>query len=107
MRHGAGLEGHFLVHHHRAIAGIDDHLGRTERRLIADYEAMIGDLAAKLTKRNHRFAVALARIPDEIRGYGPVKEKSVEKAEKNKAALLAQFANPPAEEKETRLEAAE
>ena len=80
---------------------------RTERRLIADYEAMIGDLAAKLTKRNHRFAVALARIPDEIRGYGPVKEKSVEKAEKNKAALLAQFANPPAEEKETRLEAAE
>ena len=80
---------------------------RTERRLIGEYEAMIGDLAAKLSKRNHRFAVALARIPDEIRGYGPVKEKSVEKAEKNKAALLAQFANPPAEAKEAQLEAAE
>ncbi|MCB1423954.1 MAG: indolepyruvate ferredoxin oxidoreductase family protein, partial [Nitratireductor sp.] len=80
---------------------------RTERRLITDYEAMIGDLAADLSNRNHRFAVALARIPDEIRGYGPVKEKSVEKAEKNKAALLAQFANPPAEVKAEKLEAAE
>jgi len=81
---------------------------KRERGLIAEYETMIDGLLPKLTAENHRFAAALARLPDEIRGYGPVKEKAVEKAEKNKTALLAQFRNPPAEKTADKtLEAAE
>jgi indolepyruvate ferredoxin oxidoreductase len=81
---------------------------KMERRLIADYETMIEDLLPKLSEKNYRFATALARIPDEIRGYGPVKEKAVEKAEKGRAALLAQFKNPPAETAKAKaMEAAE
>ncbi|MCB1387194.1 MAG: indolepyruvate ferredoxin oxidoreductase family protein [Nitratireductor sp.] len=89
-----------------------DPFGRTaerkmERRLIGDYEAMISGLLPKLSARNFRFALALARVPDAIRGYGPVKEKSVADALKTQASLLGQFENPPAETAERQLEAAE
>jgi indolepyruvate ferredoxin oxidoreductase len=70
---------------------------RTERRLIAEYEAMVEELAAGLTARNHDLAAALARIPDMIRGFGPVKEASVEKAEVEKASLLSKFRAPAPE----------
>ena len=66
---------------------------RMERQLIADYESMINDLLPKLNDDNHRFAVALAKLPDEIRGFGPVKETSVKKAEAAKADLVAQFSS--------------
>jgi len=81
---------------------------RMERRLIDDYEAMLGNILGTLTRDNHRFAVALASLPDEIRGFGPVKEKAVQKAEENKIALLAQFNNPrKSPVKVKKLEAAE
>lgn len=81
---------------------------KMERRLITDYEAMIEGLLPKLNAENHHFATALARYPDEIRGYGVVKETAVEKAEKNKVTLLAQFKNPPAiTAEEKAMEAAE
>ncbi len=65
-----------------------------ERRLIADYRAMIEDLLPKLNNSNHHFAAALARIPNDIRGFGPVKELSIKKAEKTKIELLSQFEQP-------------
>jgi indolepyruvate ferredoxin oxidoreductase len=81
---------------------------KMERRLISDYQTMIESLLPNLNADNHRFATALARYPDEIRGYGVVKETAVEKAEKNKATLLAQFKNPPAiTAEEKAMEAAE
>lgn len=67
---------------------------RMERRLIADYEATLDQVIAGLTPENYRFAVALARLPDQIRGFGPVKEKSVKAAEKTKPDLWKQFNNP-------------
>ncbi|MGB7336490.1 MAG: indolepyruvate ferredoxin oxidoreductase family protein [Salaquimonas sp.] len=67
---------------------------KMERQLISDYETLIEDLLAKLNKDNHRFATALARLPDEVRGYGPVKEKAIEKVAKSKADLLIKFHNP-------------
>lgn len=69
------------------------HERKTERRMIDEYETLIGDLLAKLDKNNHRFAVALARIPDDIRGYGPVKEASIEKADRARKELLRKFAD--------------
>jgi len=81
---------------------------KMERQMISDYEAMIEDILSDLTSKNHRFATALARLPDEIRGYGPVKEQAIKKAEKTKLALLEQFRNPSSKAAESAaLEAAE
>ncbi|AXS81093.1 indolepyruvate ferredoxin oxidoreductase family protein [Dechloromonas sp. HYN0024] len=48
-----------------------------ERQLIEDYIAQLDDIIGKLNPANHAAAVALASVPDEIRGYGHVKEKSL------------------------------
>jgi indolepyruvate ferredoxin oxidoreductase len=64
---------------------------RTERRLIADYEAMLDEVLAKLTPDNHAVAVALAAVPEKIRGFGHVKARHLEAAKADEAALLEQF----------------
>jgi indolepyruvate ferredoxin oxidoreductase len=66
----------------------------TERRLIAEYEALVAELVAGLTPANHALAVALAGVPDQIRGYGPVKAASVVTAKAKEAELLARFRAP-------------
>ena len=48
---------------------------RTERRLIGAYEEVIEELLAGLGLDNHELAVEIARIPEQIRGYGHVKER--------------------------------
>ena len=48
---------------------------RTERQLIGDYEAMLDEVSAGLTPDNHHIAVALAAIPEKIRGFGHVKQQ--------------------------------
>ena len=40
-------------------------------------------------------AIELLSLPDRIRGYGPVKEKSVQDAKARYAQLAADLANPP------------
>jgi len=65
---------------------------RMERRLIAEYRAMIDDVSARLSPANHAGAVALAALPDEIRGFGHVKLRTVKEAERRRGALLADFA---------------
>ncbi len=67
---------------------------RGERRLIAEYESLISDIATKLTPANHAAALALARIPERIRGYGHVKEANLAAAKRDEAELLAAFRNP-------------
>jgi indolepyruvate ferredoxin oxidoreductase len=64
---------------------------KTERRLIAEYEAMLNGTLAKLTAANHAVAVALAALPEKIRGFGPVKAASLVKADAEKKALQARF----------------
>jgi indolepyruvate ferredoxin oxidoreductase len=64
---------------------------RTERRLIADYEYLLGEICEFLTPGNHRFAVGLTAIPEKIRGYGPVKERHLAAAKAEEAALREQF----------------
>ena len=62
-----------------------------ERQLIADYINLLDEIVAKLTPVNHQAAVALASVPDEIRGYGHVKEKSLATASKLQAERLKNF----------------
>jgi indolepyruvate ferredoxin oxidoreductase len=62
---------------------------RTERQLIADYERTIDGLLAGLGRDNHATAIAVASIPEEIRGYGHVKARHLKAAKAKEAELLA------------------
>jgi indolepyruvate ferredoxin oxidoreductase len=67
---------------------------KAERRLIADYEQVVDELVAKLNQDNHAIAVEIARIPEQIRGFGHVKEKNLKTAKTREAELLASFRAP-------------
>ena len=69
---------------------------RMERQLIADYEATLEEILNKLSSSNHATALRLANLPDEIRGYGHIKEANVAKVRKAWDTLLAAFRNPAA-----------
>ena len=78
--------------------GAFDIFGRTEerrieRRLIEDYRARMSALAASLDASNLLAAVEIARLPDEIRGFGPVKLESIRRTEE-KLARLTQADGP-------------
>jgi indolepyruvate ferredoxin oxidoreductase len=64
---------------------------RMERQLLADYEAMLEEVAGSLTPANHRVAVELARLPEHIRGFGHVKERHVREVRAEEARLRAAF----------------
>jgi len=67
------------------------HERRTERRLIAEYEAVLDEIAAALTPANHAVAVELAAVPERIRGYGHVKARHLQEAKAREAELLARL----------------
>ncbi len=69
---------------------------RTERALVPNYEAMLEEVLAKLNGENHAVAVALAAIPEKIRGFGHVKMRHLKAAKADEAALLEQFRAGPA-----------
>ncbi|MCC8397371.1 indolepyruvate ferredoxin oxidoreductase family protein [Paraburkholderia sp. MMS20-SJTR3] len=62
-----------------------------ERQWIEDYTKLLDEIAAGLSVDNHAAAVALASVPDEIRGYGHVKEKSFAAARKLQEQRLQAF----------------
>ncbi|WP_321808838.1 indolepyruvate ferredoxin oxidoreductase family protein [Burkholderia sp. BCC1993] len=64
---------------------------RLERQLIADYETLVAVLLQELTPANHAIAVALAALPEKIRGYDVVKERNVELVRAQQHDLLEQF----------------
>ena len=67
---------------------------RHERQMIEDYIKLVDEIASKLDAANHAAAVALASVPDEIRGYGHVKEKSITAAKGLREQRLQAFRNP-------------
>jgi indolepyruvate ferredoxin oxidoreductase len=64
---------------------------RMERRLIAEYEAVVDEICGRLTRANHGLAIEIARIPEHIRGYGHVKEEHLRKAKARETELLARL----------------
>jgi indolepyruvate ferredoxin oxidoreductase len=64
---------------------------KTERKLIADYEALLDEVLARLTPENHHLAVGLAAIPEKIRGFGHIKLRHLAAAKADETALLDQF----------------
>ncbi len=64
---------------------------RAERALIAEYEQTVERLLGSLARGNHALAVEIASLPEEIRGYGHIKEKSIGAARRKQESLLARF----------------
>ncbi len=64
---------------------------RIERALITEYQACITELLAGLTVANLAAAAEIARIPEDIRGYGHVKARHLAAARPKWARLMAQW----------------
>lgn len=64
---------------------------RTERALIGEYRACIEELLRTLSAANLAQAVEIARIPEEIRGYGHVKARHLAAARAKWETLMAQW----------------
>ena len=76
-----------------------DPFGRTaerrgERAMIGEYEAVIEEVLERLSPETLPVAVALAALPERIRGFGHVKERSVRQAEAERARLLDRLRSP-------------
>ena len=61
---------------------------KLEVKMIADYEKLLGEIAAALTPANHATAVALAQVPLDVKGYGYIKDANYAKAKAREAALV-------------------
>ena len=83
-----------MLRHGKALRGTPlDPFGyqaerQAERALIRDTERSIDAAMAALRPETLDTAVALADIPNHIRGFGPVKEKAMQDAAPQRAALL-------------------
>ncbi|MNV54030.1 indolepyruvate ferredoxin oxidoreductase [compost metagenome] len=64
---------------------------RAERELMREYRETMTAILSKLNRGNLDRAVALASVPEEIRGYGHVKEASMARAEEVREELLKEF----------------
>jgi len=62
---------------------------RTERALIAEYRATVEELLAGLSLDQLAQAVEIARLPEDIRGYGHVKERHLAAVRQRWGGLLA------------------
>jgi indolepyruvate ferredoxin oxidoreductase len=68
---------------------------RLERDRIAGYEKDVAHVLSVLSPLNLETAIEILSLPDRIRGYGPVKEKSVQDAKARYAQLAKDLVNPP------------
>lgn len=64
---------------------------RTERELIVQYRADIESLLAGLTADSHALALEVARLPEQIRGYGHVKARHLAAVLTRREQLLTQW----------------
>jgi indolepyruvate ferredoxin oxidoreductase len=69
---------------------------KTERALIAAYRETVSALLPRLTEENLPVATAIARIPEDIRGFGHVKDRHLKTAKEKETVLKREFsANAP------------
>ena len=64
---------------------------KKERLLINDYKDRMLEICSKLTKDNYKLAVEIASIPDQIRGFGYIKNKNIEIAKSCEDRLMSAF----------------
>jgi indolepyruvate ferredoxin oxidoreductase len=73
---------------------------RMERRLIAEYEAALAEIETHLRPETYDAAAALAALPEQIRGFGPVKHAAVERAKAREGELLERLRHQPPRHRE-------
>ncbi len=71
-----------------------DHDRVVERRLLTEYENLLAEFFDNLTCDNYATAVALARLPEKIRGFGHIKARHIAAADLERERLLAEFRQP-------------
>ena len=64
---------------------------RSERALASEYEAVIRRLALQLDGGRIDAAMAIAELPERVRGFGPLKQRQVVLAREGLATLLAAY----------------
>lgn len=64
---------------------------KTERQWREDYQSLMQDISGRLSTQNYEIAVMLAALPEQIRGFGPVREVSFKAAREEQEKLIAQF----------------
>jgi indolepyruvate ferredoxin oxidoreductase len=72
------------------VFGATEHR-RKERGRIAEYERTMAGLLDGLDDRNYEIAVRIASVPDAIRGYDSVKDRSAAAARETERELLREF----------------
>ena len=64
---------------------------RQERELVREYLALVNELSQTLTEQNLAVAIELASLPDDIRGFGHVKERNLRAAQARRGDLLDNY----------------
>ena len=64
---------------------------KMERELISEYEQDIDQLLAETSPDNYNSAIAIAELPQQIRGFGHVKQANISKAAKRHDQLMLEF----------------
>ncbi|MCY4200146.1 MAG: indolepyruvate ferredoxin oxidoreductase family protein [Gammaproteobacteria bacterium] len=64
---------------------------RLERELISEYESTVDTICAEVQPECVELALAIARLPEEVRGFGPVKRASAQRYREQRTALLKRF----------------
>ncbi len=72
---------------------------RTERALIQEYRACVDELLAGLSPERLALAVQVASIPEDIRGYGHVKQRHLQAARGKWAELMQRWRDPQGAER--------
>jgi indolepyruvate ferredoxin oxidoreductase len=62
-----------------------------ERKLLAEYQALLDDILPRLSQANHALAVALARTPEKIRGFGHIRARHMAEAKSETLRLYGEF----------------
>jgi indolepyruvate ferredoxin oxidoreductase len=70
------------------------HERRTERALIAQYQSSVDTMLGQLNANNHTLALEMARIPEQIKGFGHVKARNLAAAREKWNSLKAQWSVP-------------
>ena len=67
---------------------------RTERQMVADYIALVDEFCKTLDEDRLDTALQLAKLPDEIRGFGHVKERNMSAVATKRAKLFERYRAP-------------
>jgi indolepyruvate ferredoxin oxidoreductase len=79
---------------------------RLERELLARYEAALDRIGAELDDARFDLALSLARLPEQVRGYGPIKSAAATRAMAAERQLWQPWDTPSARVERTHASAA-